>query len=63
MNDAGISTCPICKKTWVVTIERDCMLPVCGCYGHDTGENNPNRPCEWCGISHAMNCSKMEDVK
>ena len=61
MTDAGISTCPICHKTWIVTIMRDCMLPACGCFGEDTSDNNPNRPCEHCGIQHAMTCSKMEE--
>jgi hypothetical protein len=52
--NAGQSTCPICHKTWLVTPYADCMLPACGCYGDDTSANNPNRPCESCGIAHAL---------
>ena len=52
--NAGESTCPICHKTWLVTPYADCMLPACGCYGDDTSANNPNRPCEPCGIAHAF---------
>ena len=59
MKDAGFSTCPICKRHWLVTVMNDCMLPACGCYGTDTSADNPNRPCETCGIRHAMNC--LED--
>ena len=61
MIDAGISTCPICGKQWLVTLYEDCMLPACGCYGDDTSENNPNRPCEICGIQHALTCKKLQD--
>jgi len=60
MNDAGYSTCPICNRDWHVKLFDDCLLPACGCYGDDTSANNPNRPCESCGIRHAMNCPKME---
>lgn len=57
--NSGYSTCPICEKHWLVTPLRDCCLPACGCYGEDTSENNPARPCEHCGIYHAMNCEKL----
>lgn len=57
MNEnAGISTCPICGMKWLVTPYRDCLLPACGCYGDDAGPNNPHRPCERCGLTHAMSC-------
>ena len=56
---AGTSTCPGCGVTWTVTPARDCMLPACGCYGHDTGPSNPARPCEACGLGHAFTCPKM----
>ena len=59
MKNSGISTCPICKETWLVTPLEDCLLPECGCYGYDTSANNPNRPCEHCGLYHAMHCDKM----
>lgn len=55
----GWSTCPMCQRRWLVTMYEDCMMPACGCYGHDTSEKNPNRPCESCGINHALNCSKL----
>jgi len=57
--DAGISTCPICGKTWTVTLWQDCALPTCGCYGHDTSAANRQRSCEACGIKHALSCDKM----
>lgn len=53
----GTSTCPICRRHWWVTPLADCLLPACGCYGHDTGAGNPNRPCHPCGLSHALRCS------
>ena len=62
MIDAGYSVCPICKKYWQVTILEDCLLPTCGCYGSDTSANNLNRPCEHCGIHHAMSCNKENDM-
>jgi hypothetical protein len=58
---AGYSTCPICKRSWLVDIFDDCLLPSCGCYGEDTSADNPNRPCEDCGIRHALKCEKMPD--
>ena len=61
--DAGWSTCPICGKKWLVTIFEDCLLPACGCYGDDTSENNPDRPCERCGIDHALHCDKLYKKK
>jgi len=59
MRDMGWSTCPICGTKWLVTMEKDCMLPACGCYGDDVSEKNPNRTCERCGINHALNCEKL----
>jgi hypothetical protein len=59
--DAGWSTCPICARTWLVTPVVDCMLPACGCYGHDTSRHNPIRPCEPCGLAHARACPKMKE--
>ena len=58
LGDAGESTCPICNKTWLVTMRNDCLVPSCGCYGFGTGPENPNRPCERCGMRHAMSCDK-----
>lgn len=52
--NAGISTCPICKRTWLVTPWADCMLPACGCYGDDASTGD--RPCESCGLGHASKC-------
>jgi len=63
MIDAGWSTCPICGKHWLVTVAEDCLLPACGCYGEDTSENNPDRPCESCGLQHALNCKKLRKKK
>ncbi len=60
---AGTSTCPICGLTWLVTPAHDCMLPACGCFGQDTSEANPSRPCERCGINHALNCPKLGEDK
>jgi hypothetical protein len=52
--DAGESTCPMCRVTWLVTPQTDCLVPACGCFGTDTSASNPNRPCEPCGLAHAM---------
>ena len=60
MVNAGMSKCPVCKREWLVTPLDDCMLPACGCYGHDTSENNPNRICHSCGMNHTKTCLKME---
>lgn len=57
--DAGESTCPACKRHWIVTVFDDCMMPICGCFGHDVSANNPNRVCNGCGIQHAMKCKRM----
>ena len=62
MINAGYSICPICKRKWLVTMFDDCLLPACGCYGDDTSANNPNRPCESCGIKHALSCEKMKEL-
>lgn len=58
--DAGTSTCPVCGKTWLVTPSQDCMLPSCGCFGYDTSEANKYRPCEPCGLRHALECPDVE---
>lgn len=55
---AGESTCPVCSRTWTVTPFADCFMPACGCFGFDSSEANPNRPCESCGMSHAWKCEK-----
>jgi hypothetical protein len=55
---AGESTCPICGITWRVTPQQDCLMPGCGCFGHDTTAANPARPCGPCGLRHAMNWVK-----
>lgn len=57
--NAGASICPLCGRTWLVTAMADCLMPACGCYGHDTTAGNPSRPCEPCGISHSMTCQEM----
>lgn len=57
--DAGVSQCPICSRKWLVTPLADCCLPTCGCYGSDTGANNQARPCQPCGIAHALKCERM----
>jgi hypothetical protein len=56
---AGESICPICSVFWIVTPMRDCLMPACGCFGHDFSEANLSRPCEPCGIQHALNCPRM----
>lgn len=56
---AGESTCPVCSMTWTVTPARDCLMPSCGCFGDDFSAANPARPCESCGVSHALRCDKM----
>lgn len=61
MIDVGNSKCPICKREWLVTPVDDCLLPSCGCYGNDAGKNNPNRPCETCGMIHYNNCGKQKE--
>jgi len=55
--NAGISNCPICERSWLVTPLDDCLLPACGCFGWDTTSANPFRPCETCGHQHWANCS------
>lgn len=52
--NAGLSQCPICGRRWVVTPADDCLVPACGHYGDDplTGD----RPCEECGLAHALAC-------
>jgi hypothetical protein len=55
----GKSTCPLCKTHWPVTIFADCVLPACGCYGHDASAANPQRPCLQCGTEHARTCPHM----
>lgn len=59
--DAGMSTCPLCLREWLVTPWSDCMLPACGCFGSDTSAANPSRPCEPCGITHAWTCPHMPE--
>jgi hypothetical protein len=54
----GWSTCPVCSRRWLVTIGDDCLLPSCGCYGNDTSENNKDRPCFHCGLTHAFACHR-----
>lgn len=54
----GESTCPMCDTHWTVTPVRDCLMPACGCYGHDASPSNPHRPCHWCGLRHAIGCEK-----
>ena len=61
MSNAGYSTCPICMRYWEVVMFDDCCLPACGCYGNDTSANNPLRPCESCGIIHALDCLEIEE--
>lgn len=61
--NAGISKCPICGRTWLVTPYDDCMIPACGCYGKDSSAENPNRPCEKCGMDHARNCKLIPSKK
>ena len=51
--NAGMSTCPVCERSWLVTPANDCLLPACGCFGSDTSEKNPRRPCEACGLKHS----------
>lgn len=57
--NAGWSTCPVCDKRWLVTPQMDCLIPACGCFGHDTSEKNNLRPCEPCGMAHAHDCPFM----
>ncbi len=54
--NAGMSTCPICERAWLVTPLDDCLVPSCGHYGDDPGASNPDRPCHSCGLSHALEC-------
>jgi hypothetical protein len=61
-NNGGESTCPMCGRIWIVTPQDDCFLPGCYCYGTDTSEANPNRPCEQCGLAHAMVCDRDPDA-
>ncbi len=58
--NAGMSTCPICHKSWLVTPFADCLMPACGCYGHDVSEKNHSRLCQNCGIQHVLHCDKAE---
>lgn len=59
----GWSTCPICGKKWLVTVEEDCLLPSCGCYGNDVSETNRDRPCFRCGLMHALYCKSSKNDK
>jgi hypothetical protein len=61
-DQAGQSKCPICGKVWAVTPLDDCFLPACGCYGSDTSRENPARPCESCGLQHALTCAKPKEA-
>lgn len=54
--NAGASTCPLCKRHWLVKPEDDCFLPDCGCFGADASADNKDRPCQDCGIAHAVRC-------
>lgn len=54
--DAGRSICPVCARSWTVTPLDDCLMPACGCYGHDASHRNPARPCHTCGLAHALGC-------
>lgn len=56
--DAGVSTCPVCGRRWLVTPADDCMLPACGFYGYDASAANPARPCFDCGLKHAWTCPR-----
>lgn len=60
--NAGMSTCPLCQRRWLVTPAADCLLPACGCFGTDTTASNPHRPCHSCGLSHALACSKTPEI-
>lgn len=55
--NGGRSRCPVCGRRWWVTPSADCMLPACGCYGHDT-----SAPCHGCGLSHALSCKRRRAV-
>jgi len=52
--NAGLSTCPICGRSWRVTPLDDCLVPDCGCYGDETERGD--RPCEPCGLAHIESC-------
>lgn len=56
---AGVSTCPLCQRTWLVTPEDDCMMPACGEFGFDSSADNTHRPCNACGVKHAWRCEKL----
>lgn len=53
--DAGMSECPVCGREWLVTPYDDCLMPSCGCYGRETGPENPKRLCSNCGMKHGWN--------
>lgn len=55
--NAGFSVCPVCSRHWLVTPADDCLLPACGCFGHDPSHGD--RPCEACGLAHALTCEYM----
>lgn len=57
---AGTSTCPICRRTWTVTPHDDCLMPSCGCFGMDSSAANSHRPCQSCGVNHALACPKRK---
>jgi len=54
--DDGWSTCPICKRTWLVIGADDVWLPGCGAYGTDWHDGNRHRPCVPCGLAHERSC-------
>lgn len=52
----------MCNRTWLVTDVDDCMMPACGCYGTDSSEANPARPCERCAVAHTWTCPYIQHV-
>lgn len=52
----GWTTCPCCRRTWLVVGADDVLLPECGCLGTDWGPGNRWRPCVPCGLKHMQDC-------
>lgn len=53
-------TCPICNRTWRISMYDDCMVPACGCYGSFPPET-ASVPCHSCGTRHAFQCMSGRD--
>jgi hypothetical protein len=52
------NTCPICGRTFEVTVRDDTFIPACGHYGTDPASGHA--PCERDGLAHAWACPEIQ---